>query len=154
MSIMRTRFPDYKSYADVTINEIFSNEELHDAGHLKATCFASAIFISGSGGKFRQSNLPFTVQQSPVYAMAVVDVDGDGIKDIITGGNVSHARLRFGFCEADHGTLLKGTGDGRFAPVSPLKAGLKLSGDIRSIAVIDHTVLFGVNNAAVAGYEY
>jgi hypothetical protein len=81
-------------------------------------------------------------------------VDGDSIKDIITGGNVSHARLRFGFCEANHGTLLKGSGDGKFASVTPLTAGLKLAGDIRSITVIDHTVLFGVNNAAVASYEY
>jgi hypothetical protein len=154
MSMMRTRFPDYKSYADATINDVFSNGELQGAGHLKATCFASAVFISDSGGKYRQSNLPFTAQQSPIYAVAFVDVDGDGIKDLITGGNVSHARLRFGFCEADHGTLLKGTGDGRFVPISPLTAGLKLAGDIRSITVIDHTVLFGVNNAAVASYEY
>lgn len=154
MSTMRTRFPDYKSYADASLNDIFSKEELQGASHLKATCLASAVFISSSGVKYRQLNLPFPVQQSPVYAIAVADVDGDGIKDIITGGNVSHARLRFGFCEANQGTLLKGTGDGRFTPVSPVSAGLKLRGDIRSIALIDHTVLFGVNNAAVASYEY
>jgi len=154
MSIMRTRFPDYKSYADATINQIFSEEELNDARHLKATSFSSAVFVSGTSGKYRQINLPFTAQQSPVYAFGIADMDGDGIKDIITGGNVSHARLRFGFCEANHGTLLKGTGDGSFIAVPQLTSGLKMGGDVRSITIFGHTVLFGVNNASVVSFEY
>jgi hypothetical protein len=86
--------------------------------------------------------------------MAVTDVDGDGIMDILIGGNVSHARLRFGFCEANHGMVLKGTGDGNFIPVPAKNTGLGITGDIRSIATFDHTVLFGINNAAIASYEY
>ena len=36
MSIMRTRFTDYKSYADATMKDIFSDEEMKDAKHLQA----------------------------------------------------------------------------------------------------------------------
>jgi hypothetical protein len=151
---MRTRFPDYKSYADASLKDIFPDPELQDAGHLKATSFASAVFMSSANAKYRQLNLPFIGQQTPIYAIAIADVDGDGIKDIITGGNVYHARLRFGVCEAGHGTILKGTADGSFTPVSQVIAGLKIEGDLRSITVFDHTVLFGVNNAPVAIYEY
>ena len=35
MSTMRTRFTDYKSYADATLKDIFTPEELKDAQHLR-----------------------------------------------------------------------------------------------------------------------
>ena len=36
MSMMRTRFADYKSYADVTLKDIFSADEMKGAQHLQA----------------------------------------------------------------------------------------------------------------------
>ena len=54
MSTMRTKFTDYKSYADATLQDVFTNEELQNAGHLKATSFASACFVSTAGGKYQQ----------------------------------------------------------------------------------------------------
>ena len=83
ISTMRTKFPDYKSYADATLHDIFSEQELQNAGHLKATCFASAGFVSTANRKFQQLDLPIAAQQSPVYAIGIADVDGDEIKDLI-----------------------------------------------------------------------
>jgi len=154
MSIMRTRFTDYKSYADATLQDVFTNEELQNAVHLKATSFASTCFISAANGKYEQLELPIAAQQSPVYAISVTDIDGDNIKDIIIGGNVSQARLRFGYCRASRGQILKGLGNGKFEMIPPARSGLQINGDIRSIAVINHTILFGVNNAALVSYGY
>jgi hypothetical protein len=58
MSIMRTRFTDYKSYADAGLHNVFNENELKDAGHLKATSFASTCFVSIANGKFQQQILP------------------------------------------------------------------------------------------------
>ena len=154
MSIMRTRFTDYKSYADATLQNIFTNEELQNAIHLKATSFASSGFISTTNGKYEQLDLPIAAQQSPVYAISVTDIDGDSLKDIIIGGNVSHARLRFGYCRASRGQILKGLSNGKFEMIPPARSGLQINGDIRSIAVVNHTILFGVNNAALVSYGY
>ena len=154
MSIMRTRFTDYKSYADATLQNVFTTEELQNAVHLKATSFASICFISAANGKYEQLDLPIAAQQSPVYAISVTDIDGDNIKDIIIGGNVSHARLRFGYCRASRGQILKGLGNGQFEIVPPARSGLQINGDIRSITVINHTILFGVNNATLMSYGY
>jgi len=154
ISTMRTKFSDYKSYADATLHDIFSDQELLNAGHLKATCFASTAFVSTANGKYQQLNLPVAAQQSPVYAIGIADVDDDGIKDIILGGNVSHARLRFGYCKASYGNILKGKGDGTFSRLSSANTGLQINGDIRSVAVFDHKILFGVNNASLVSYGY
>jgi hypothetical protein len=154
ISMMRTKFTDYKSYADATINDIFSKEELQNAGHLKATSFASVCFVSSPAGKYQVIDLPIAAQQSPVYAMCFADVNGDGIKDLIIGGNVSHARLRFGYCGASRGQILKGLGNGKFEILPSTKTGLNINGDIRSITVFNHTILFGVNNASLETYGF
>jgi hypothetical protein len=151
---MRTRFTDYKSYADAGLQDVFNEDELKDAGHLKATTFASSCFISTANGKYQQQVLPLTAQESPVYAMCICDMDGDQIKDIILGGNVSQARLRFGYCRANHGQILKGLGNGRFENVPAVKAGLKMNGDIRSICIFNRTILFGVNNGSLVSYGF
>lgn len=154
MSIMRTRFTDYKTYADATLQDVFTNEELQSAGHLKATSFASTCFVSTSAGKFRQIDLPLAAQQSPIYAISVVDIDRDGIKDIIAGGNVSNARLRFGYCRASKGQIFKGLGSGTFEMIPAAKTGLQINGDVRSMAVFNNTILFGVNNAPLVSYGF
>jgi hypothetical protein len=48
MSIMRTRFPDYKSYADAGLKDIFTPEELQGAKKLLANCLSTSLFISTS----------------------------------------------------------------------------------------------------------
>jgi len=154
MSTMRTKFINYKSYADATLQDVFTNEELQNAGHLKATSLASACFVSTMGGKFQQIDLPLAAQQSPIYTICLTDVDKDGVKDILIGGNVSNARLRFGYCRASHGQILKGLGNGKFEIIPPAKTGLQIDGDLRSMAVFHNTILFGINNAPLVSYGF
>ncbi|MCW3112477.1 MAG: Repeat protein, partial [Segetibacter sp.] len=58
MSVMRTRFADYKSYADATLKDIFTQEELTGVRHLKANYLKTAYFESGKDGKLHEKNLP------------------------------------------------------------------------------------------------
>jgi enediyne biosynthesis protein E4 len=65
MSMMRTRFTDYKSYADATLSDIFSKEELKNATRLEANYMKTALFISDNRGKFEEKALPIEAQMSP-----------------------------------------------------------------------------------------
>ena len=153
ISMMRTRFTDYKNYADVTIKEIFTSDELKEANHLYANYLKTAYFESGADGKFHEKILPLQAQFSPVYSIAVLDYDLDGNDDILLAGNINHARLRFGKYDANYGTLLKGDGKGKFAYIPQQQSGFTLRGDVRSILTINNNLLFGVNQQPLKAYK-
>lgn len=154
LSIMRTRFPDYKSYADATMKEIFTEEELKDANRLEANYLKTAYFESSTQGKWQEKPLPTEVQASPVFALTVLDYDHDGHKDLLIGGNINRARLRFGKSDANYGLLLKGNGKGQFTAVPQRTSGFQLKGDVRSILPVGNTVLFGINQVGIKAYKY
>jgi hypothetical protein len=153
MSIMRPRFTDYKSYADATLNSIFSNEELRDAQRLQANFFKTAYFESSADGRFREKALPLQAQFSPVFTITPLDFDKDGKRDVLLCGNINQARLRFGKYDANYGILLKGDGRGGFQYISQQQSGFHLQGDVRSVLNINNTLLFGINQQTVAAYK-
>ena len=154
MSIMRPRFPDYTSYADAGIKDIFTEEELKDAKTLKANYLKTAYFESGKNGKFQEKALPLQAQVSPVFTITTGDFDGDGYKDVILCGNINQSRLRFGKYDANHGILLKGNGKGGFAYVPQFKSGLDLRGDVRSTIILNKTVFFGINQDKLKAFKF
>ena len=153
ISLMRTRFTDYKAYADVTITDVFTKDELKDVHHLQANYLKTAYFESGADGKFHEKTLPLPSQYSPVYAINILDVDHDGNEDILLAGNINHARLRFGKYDANYGLLLKGDGKGNFTYISQQQSGFKLRGDVRSIVSVNNTLLFGINQQPLKAYK-
>jgi hypothetical protein len=151
LSNMRTRFTDYKSYADAKINDIFTAEELKDAGHLQANFLKTAYFESSANGKLHEKPLPLQAQFSPVYTITSLK-NNSGNEDILLCGNVNHARLRFGKYDANYGVLLKGDGKGNFTYVSQSESGFHLWGDVRSVININNTLLFGINQSDMKAY--
>jgi hypothetical protein len=153
MSIMRTRFQDYKSYADATVKEIFTADELKGVKELKSNYLKTAYFESTAAGKFAEKALPLEVQVSPVYTITSLDYDSDGKKDLLLCGNVSKARLRFGKYDANYGILLKGDGKGKFEYVRQNQSGFALKGDVRSVLPIGNKLLFGINQQDIKAYQ-
>jgi hypothetical protein len=151
ISMMRSRFPDYKSYADASLTDIFTTLELKDAGHLVANNLATTYFLSDTKGKLHPSALPLQVQFSPVYTITALDYDGN--QDLLLCGNVNRARLRFGKYDANYGILLKGDGKGHFQYIPQTQSGFKLWGDVRSVTEVNNTLLFGINQLGVKAYK-
>lgn len=153
MSIMRTRFQDYKSYADAALTDIFTKDELEGASHLKSNFLKTAYFESNTAGKLKEKQLPLVVQSSPVYTITAYDFDKDGKKDLLFCGNSNRARLRFGKYDANYGVLLKGDGKGNFEYIPQNKSGFALKGDVRSVLPIGNTLLFGINQQELKAYK-
>jgi hypothetical protein len=153
---LKKKFLEYSSYADATINEIFSDEQLKGAGLLKAEMMQT-IYLENRGKQgFVLKQLPSQVQYAPIYAISPIDVNHDGKKDLVLSGNNSWTRIKFGRYRANHGVLLLNDGKGNFTYVPQSKCGINLRDDIRSSQVISCgkkiNVLFGVNNAHVKSY--
>jgi hypothetical protein len=153
VSLMRTRFPDYASYAEAGYDKLFTAEERQGAGHLTANYLQTAYFQETAGGKMKELSLPLQAQASPVYAITAVDYNKDGAPDLVLAGNSNKARLRFGKSDANHGVLLLNDGKGAFRSVSQQQSGFRVSGDVRSIVSAGTQLLFGINGSAIKAYK-
>jgi hypothetical protein len=153
ISKMRPRFPDYKSYADATIHDMFSEKELKSAGHLTANCLETSLFLSNGSGHLQKVPLPREAQYSPVYTITTVDLQNDGNISVLLGGNVTKERIHFGRYDAGYGVLLKGSKTGRFTYLDQITSGFKIKGDVRSVVKIGNDLLFGVNGKGIIAYK-
>lgn len=153
LSIMRTRFIDYKGYADATMESIFTKEELAGVKSMQANYLATAYFESGADGKFHVQPLPTQAQISPVYTITALDYNKDGNDDLLLCGNINRARLRFGKYDANYGILLRGDGKGHFTYVNQQESGFHIWGDVRSVLSINNQLLFGINQQPVQAYK-
>jgi hypothetical protein len=152
MSMMRTRYSDYKSYADGTITEIFTGDELNGSVILKANCLKTALFINNGKGRFKEMPLPVQAQYSPVYTITALDYDKDGHKDLLLCGNISRARLKFGNSDANYGVLLKGNGKGSYGYIPQSRSGFAIKGDVRSVINVNDQLIFGINQGSLKAY--
>ena len=147
---LKKKFLEYNSYATATINDVFSPEQLKDAGILKAENMQT-VYLENQGTKgFLLHALPLPAQSSPVYGIVAADVNGDGKKDILLTGNNTWTRIKFGRYTANHGVLLLGDGKGGFTYVPQAKSGLNIRGNVRSLKLIksakNQRIIAGVND--------
>lgn len=152
MSSMRTRFTDYKSYANATINEVFTPEELKDAKKLAATSLQTMAWLSSSSQKFNAVALPVQAQFSPVYAISIHDFNNDGHPDILLGGNTQYSRVKMGVNQSNPGQLFLGNGKS-FTYVRQPVSGLHITGNVRSFCIIGNTLYAGINGKPVQAYK-
>jgi hypothetical protein len=151
---LKKKFLEYHTYADATINDLFSSEELKDAGILKATTLRSVWLENKGDSGFVRRDLPTEAQYGPVNAIITEDVDGDGKKDLILAGGNQWTRIRFGRYRANHGALLLNDGKGHFSYVPQYRSGLDLRDDVRGALDFPNFLLFGVNDGPSRIYTF
>ena len=149
----RKRFADFKSYADITLDDLFQKNELKEAGHLVADHMETTCFLSTATGKYKMAELPKEAQYSPVYTITLLDFNKDGKTDILLCGNNSHTKIRVGKFDANYGTLLAGDGAGNFSYIHQNESGFKIRGDVRSCVQVNETIYFGINSGPLISYN-
>jgi hypothetical protein len=153
---LKKKFTDYVSYSNATINDIFTNEQLKDAKTLNCTQLQSCYF-ENTGAGFKMAPLSIEAQNAPIYALTTMDVNNDGKKDVVLGGNNQTTRIKFGQYSANHGLVLLGDGKGHFSPLSQAQTGLALRSDVRDLVNIHakkgDKLIVGVNNQGVKVFE-
>ncbi len=153
MTMLRPRFTDYKSYADATIKDIFTPEEMEKVNYLKADHLATTYWQNMNGQRLLRKKLPLEVQSSSIFTMMALDYNQDETPDLLLCGNLNQAGLKLGKLGANYGILLKGTGNGSFTYIPQHLSGLHLLGDVRSTSRLDDQLLFGINQGSVKAYK-
>jgi hypothetical protein len=94
------------------------------------------VAFTKSEGHFLIQKLPAPVQFSCINKIAVTDINSDGKKDLVIGGNQFGFLPQFSRLDASYGNILLGTGSGNFSSLSSKESGLKLTGQVRDIVDI------------------
>ncbi|MCJ7465642.1 MAG: VCBS repeat-containing protein [Maribacter sp.] len=97
----------YKDYGTATCSDLFGAENLKDAKILDLNKVGSTLFLN-TGNHFEGVELPREIQYSNVDAIEVMDVNKDGVLDIILGGNQYLVKPQFGRMDASNGWLVLG----------------------------------------------
>ena len=117
------RYPTHGSFANATMADVFSREQLQKAVHYEADTFASMYLHNEGKGAFTATRLPTLAQISPIRGMVAMDVDGDGQLDLIVAGNLYDTEPNTARADAGNGLWLRGDGKGHFTAVSPRESG-------------------------------
>lgn len=134
---LTAKFQDYNSFAEADVTEVYGKEELEKAEiHYKAQTFASSYIENLGNGKFKLTQLPQETQFSSSNKIISDDIDNDGNKDILIGGNLFSSEIETPRNDSSVGTYLKGDGKGNFTPISSQDSGLYLKGDVKDFSSI------------------
>jgi hypothetical protein len=133
MIILKKKFTRYHMYADATLDQVLTPEQLKDANVLTANTFAHTLFINQGGKNFRSQVLPKYTQISIVRSIRALDVNHDGKSDLVIGGNFYGTDAQLGRYDASVGAVLIGDGKGEFQVVGPADSGFCIPGNVRSI---------------------
>jgi len=133
ITAMRKKFPDYKSYAVATMDQVLTPEERKGAVVLEANDFRSCLLKNEGNGRFSLHPLPVQAQLSVIDGMVAEDFDGDGQLDVLLSGNDFGTEPSVGRYDAFNGLLLKGDGKGNFTPVPIKESGIFLPGDQKAL---------------------
>lgn len=136
MVMLKKRFLRYATYADATITDMFTPEELQQVGVLHANTFAHTLFWNKRKEGFVAQVLPNGAQLSMAQAVHITDADGDGNMDVIVAGNFYGTDTQFGRYDASIGSFQKGDGRGGLILQPATKIGTIASGNVRHLAPI------------------
>lgn len=150
---LKKKFPDYASFKNASIAEIFSPQDLNGSLKLEANILSSVILINKGNFNFEILKLPIEAQFTPIYAIATNDFDQDGDLDIVMGGNLYGAKPEVGRYDASYGAYLENLGSNEFK-YRGAESGFFVDGELRDLKIVNHKLLAARNNDSILIFNY
>ena len=133
MPFLKKKYNNYSSFASVTMDEIFTEEQKKGAIRLKVNNSQSCYLKNDGNGKFTMIPLPVMAQVSVLNGMIADDFNDDGNLDVLINGNDFGTEVAVGRYDALNGLLLQGDGNGNFLPLSILQSGIYIPGNGKAL---------------------
>ncbi len=139
---LKRKYLKYESYKGQTIKDIFTPEQLEAATELKAYTLASTVWWGKGDGTFSEGQeLPWQAQLSPMFAGALINLDGAGNEELILGGNLYGVKPEAGRYDASNGVVLRVDGNRNFEVIPAVESGFKVDGEVRQILSVGNQLL-------------
>jgi enediyne biosynthesis protein E4 len=126
----------YADYAKKSVQEVFDANLISNSILKTANFQESCIAINKGNGQFEIKVLPKEVQFSSVNTICTLDVNNDGILDIILGGNQYPFKPQFSRLDANFGSVLIGSKSGEYSWLPYKNSGFMLKGQVKHISQI------------------
>ncbi|WNH11962.1 VCBS repeat-containing protein [Thalassobellus suaedae] len=149
------KFKTYNEFAKADITQIIGNTA-NEALKYEAQEFAS-IILENDNGKLKLKKLPMEAQLSVINGIDILDINHDGILDIILAGNKFEVEVETTRADQSIGGVLLGTKNGNYHVLSYLESGFCEPSNVKSInqiKTINNSVgiILGVNNKSLKIY--
>ncbi len=142
------KFKTFNDFAKADINSIFGEKNLKNALHLSADIFYSVYLENLGNGKFNIVKLPNALQIAPILDFEFIDVNQDGVDEIISVGNLYNTEVETVRFDASYGNIMEFI-DNSFKTLSVQQTGLSTKGDtknMKTISILKNNYLLVVNN--------
>jgi hypothetical protein len=150
---LKKKYVHYSDYADATINDIFSKQQISKAKTFSCNQLASGILFNNGDEHFEFKPFPLQAQFSKVYDAITDDFDNDGQKDILIAGNFFSYKTELGKNDAGLGLLIKVDKNRNIKTINPSESGCYIDGDVRAMTEIKNAseklLIIGKNEDAV-----
>ena len=148
---LNKKYLSYNAFAKAEFQDYFDASAFKKAEVKKVTTLATTYFENKGNLDFSATILPWQAQVSSVHAIHLSDLNQDGFKDIILGGNSYDISTQLGRLDGSFGVVLYNNKNNTFTASKKQK--LKVKGAVRSINEIkidtEKYVLFGINNDSI-----
>ncbi|SNS02748.1 Repeat domain-containing protein [Belliella buryatensis] len=146
LPFLKKKFNTYSSYSNASITDLFDREVLDNSLVLESYVGETMILINQGEG-FEKIDIPIEAQLSFTKAIEVIDLNGDGLLDVILGGNFDAVKPELGRYDASYGTILLQDQNGNFNFIPNTIAGYSVRGQIRHLVHLDRSnLLLSIRN--------
>jgi enediyne biosynthesis protein E4 len=135
--ILKKQNLKHQDYAKKSIQDLFDANMIKTSEVKKVDFTASCIAWNEGKGKYTIMELPLVVQLSSVNSVLVTDINGDGKKDLLMGGNLIYWQPQFSRIDASYGHVLLNQGNRNWKYVPTDVSGIFVRGEVRDIKELD-----------------
>ena len=147
---LKKKYLKFENYKNEKLFDLFEEEILNSSLKLYTYKLNTSLWINNKGINFSEIDLPYQSQFSPVYAIISDDINLDGNKDIIMGGNQYRIKPEIGIHDASYVSTYLGDGKGNFKYLDNNTSGIFIRGQLRDIVKIkrkkEENFIFALNN--------
>ena len=136
LPILKKQNLRHEVFAKKSVQELFSSDIIDKTVVHLFNYASSCIAFNKGKGQFDVQKLSPYLQLSCINAIKCVDVNADGIKDLVVGGNNFGFPPMMGRLDASFGNVLLNDGKGKLTVQDASVTGLELRGEIRDIQEI------------------
>lgn len=139
MPFLSEKFPTFESFALAEITEILPKEKMKTSVQLSINTLKSYFLENKGRGNFVKHALPNIAQLAAINAAIPIDVNKDGLMDVLIAGNLYETEVETPRYDSGIGQVLINQGDFAFHPLSINETGLYLPMDVKDVCLVPNT---------------